>query len=143
MSSQRQTKLDDKAIKCIFLGYSAESKGYRLYEPSTRRVIVSRDVIFDETSSMPLRDCKVQSTLGVSDIFDSLVPLLGSDALDDAAQGYSPPPNVHLQPTTQCGQPHVLTQMPRATKDIVEEIVEQELANIRQPKRAPCCPLKL
>ena len=27
--------------------------------------------------------------------------------------------------------------MPRATEDIVEEAVEQELADIRQPKRAP------
>ena len=88
--------MDDKAIKCIFLGYSAESRDYRLYKPSSRRVVVSRDVIFDETSSMPLRDCKMQSTLGVSDIFDSLVPLLGSNASDDAPQDYTPPPTAHL-----------------------------------------------
>lgn len=28
-------KLDDKAVKCIFVGYSAESKGYCLYNPTT------------------------------------------------------------------------------------------------------------
>ena len=30
---QQRKKLDDKAVKCIFVGYSAESKGYRLYHP--------------------------------------------------------------------------------------------------------------
>ena len=39
-------KLDDKAAKCIFVGYSTESKGYRLYHPGTRKIIVSRDVMF-------------------------------------------------------------------------------------------------
>ncbi|MCO5582369.1 hypothetical protein L7F22_036263 [Adiantum nelumboides] len=28
-------KLDDKAVKCIFVGYSSGSKGYRLYTPAT------------------------------------------------------------------------------------------------------------
>ena len=129
--------MDDKAIKCIFLGYNVKSKGYKLYEPSTRRVVISRDVIFDKTSSMPLWDCKFQSTLGVSDIFGCLVPLLGYDAYDDAPPGTSSPSSAHLQPHTQSGQPHVLTKMPPAAQDIVEEAVEQELAEIRQPKRAP------
>ena len=30
---QQRKKLDDKAVKCIFVGYSYESKGYRLYHP--------------------------------------------------------------------------------------------------------------
>lgn len=41
-------KLDDKAVECYFLGYSNESKAYRLYNKSTRKVIISRDVTFME-----------------------------------------------------------------------------------------------
>ncbi|GAU51028.1 hypothetical protein TSUD_291040 [Trifolium subterraneum] len=41
-------KLDDKSIKCIFLGVSEESKAYRLYHPPTKRIIISRDVKFVE-----------------------------------------------------------------------------------------------
>ena len=41
-------KLDDKARKCIFLGYPTNRKGYRLYNQSSGRVIHSRDVRFNE-----------------------------------------------------------------------------------------------
>jgi hypothetical protein len=46
--SQRK-KLDNKSIKCVHLGLSDESKAYKLYDPAQRKIIVSRDVIFDET----------------------------------------------------------------------------------------------
>jgi hypothetical protein len=41
-------KLDDRSKPMIFVGYEPGSKAYRVYDPSTRRVHVSRDVIFDE-----------------------------------------------------------------------------------------------
>ena len=45
---QLRKKLDSKGEKCIFIGYSEESKAYRLYNPSTKKFIVSRDVQFIE-----------------------------------------------------------------------------------------------
>jgi hypothetical protein len=36
-------------MKCIFIGYSNEKKGYRLF--SDGKFVVSRDVIFNETGS--------------------------------------------------------------------------------------------
>jgi hypothetical protein len=37
-------KLNKKGHKCIFVGYSKETKGYKLYDPVARKVIILRDV---------------------------------------------------------------------------------------------------
>jgi len=34
----------------IFISYEPGSKAYRVYDPTTRRVHVSRDVVFDEAA---------------------------------------------------------------------------------------------
>ncbi len=47
-------KLDLKAKKCILLGYSTQRKGYWLYELDSKKITHSRDVIFNETSSVEL-----------------------------------------------------------------------------------------
>ena len=46
--TEKRRKLDDKSVKCIFIGYCEESKGYRLYNPETKKLMISRDVLFDE-----------------------------------------------------------------------------------------------
>ncbi|MCO5564348.1 hypothetical protein L7F22_018008 [Adiantum nelumboides] len=46
---EKRQKLDFKSRKLLFLGYSAESDAYRLYDPDTRTTTVSRDVVFDES----------------------------------------------------------------------------------------------
>uniref|UniRef100_A0A251UJX2 Putative ribonuclease H-like domain-containing protein n=1 Tax=Helianthus annuus TaxID=4232 RepID=A0A251UJX2_HELAN len=45
---QHRGKLDDKVEKTIFIGYSENSKAYKLYNPITGKTIISRDVVFDE-----------------------------------------------------------------------------------------------
>lgn len=45
-----RTKLDPRSRKCIFVGYSEESKAYKVYDPSRKQVIISKDVVFEETS---------------------------------------------------------------------------------------------
>lgn len=42
----RRTKLKDTSHCCVLLGVSEESKAYRLYNPISKRIIISRDVIF-------------------------------------------------------------------------------------------------
>jgi len=47
-NSQERTKLDPKSRKCIFLGYADNVKGYRLWDPTACKVVISRDVVFAE-----------------------------------------------------------------------------------------------
>ena len=42
------TKLDPKAIKCIFIRYSFSQKGYKCYCPNTRKIFVTTDATFYE-----------------------------------------------------------------------------------------------
>jgi transposase InsO family protein len=44
----RRVKLDAKSLKCILLGVNEESKAYRLFNPTSNKIIVSRDVVFEE-----------------------------------------------------------------------------------------------
>lgn len=47
-NSQETTKLDSKSRKCLFLGYADGVKGYRLWDPTAHKVVISRDVVFTE-----------------------------------------------------------------------------------------------
>ncbi|RVW23482.1 Retrovirus-related Pol polyprotein from transposon TNT 1-94 [Vitis vinifera] len=44
----KRKKLDDKSFQCVLLGVSEESKAYRLYDPVSKKIVVSRDVVFEE-----------------------------------------------------------------------------------------------
>jgi hypothetical protein len=41
-------KLAPRSLPCVFLGYPDNTKGYRCYDPVTRRVLTSRHIVFDE-----------------------------------------------------------------------------------------------
>ncbi|CAL9005605.1 unnamed protein product, partial [Prunus brigantina] len=49
--SKSETKLDAKSFTCVLLGVSEESKAYRLYDPVAKKVVISRDVVFEEDKS--------------------------------------------------------------------------------------------
>lgn len=44
----KRTKMDAKSFKCIMVGYS--HNGYRLFDPTQNKIIVSRNVVFNEES---------------------------------------------------------------------------------------------
>lgn len=51
VSDKKRTKLDDKSFNCVLLGVSEESKDYRLYDPAFKKIVISRDVVFEEDES--------------------------------------------------------------------------------------------
>lgn len=54
-------KLDDKAWKGVFVGYADDACAWLVYQPRTRRVVLSRDVVFDEA---PLLSCSLSTDEG-------------------------------------------------------------------------------
>jgi len=47
-NTQKVGKLDSKSRKYVFLGYANGVKRYRLWDPTSHKVVISRDVIFAE-----------------------------------------------------------------------------------------------
>lgn len=47
-----RSKLDEKSEKCIFIGYCVQSKAYRLYNPLSGKVIISRNLGFNEEARL-------------------------------------------------------------------------------------------
>jgi Reverse transcriptase (RNA-dependent DNA polymerase)/gag-polypeptide of LTR copia-type/Integrase core domain/GAG-pre-integrase domain len=57
---ENRSKLDDKSERCIFVGYPDGTKGYRLYNLEKKKLVISRDVIFDEKAFWNWEEEKVQ-----------------------------------------------------------------------------------
>ena len=49
LSATTRHKLSPRSTPCVFLGYPPSQKGYRCLDLSTRKIIISRHVVFDET----------------------------------------------------------------------------------------------
>lgn len=66
-------KLDEKSTECIFLGYSDESKAYRLYNTATKKIIISRDVVFIENRPNP--EQVISKDISNDDMFVCFMPI--------------------------------------------------------------------
>lgn len=71
----RRLKFDKKSEKMILVGFPENVKGYRLYNPETKNIITSRDVIVIERER--------RSNLVLSEVQDSVGDLLPEDQLAD------------------------------------------------------------
>lgn len=47
----RRTKLEDKSFNYVFLGVNEESKDYRLYDSVAKKIVIDKDVVFEENKS--------------------------------------------------------------------------------------------
>ena len=45
------TKLEDRSTPMVLLEYAEGTKAYRLYDPRGGKVVVSRDIVFDEKAA--------------------------------------------------------------------------------------------
>nr|GFC17248.1 hypothetical protein [Tanacetum cinerariifolium] len=123
-------KMKEKGDECIFVGYSTQSRAYRVYNKRTRVIMESIHVNFDElpkmasvhNSSDPAPTCTTSNELDLlfSPMFDELLngstkvvskssAVSAADALNRRQQPTTPLNN-HTTPAPSCQTPtHALT----------------------------------
>ena len=126
---EKRTKLDNKSMKCIFLGYVDGEFGYRLWDPVKSKVIRSRDGIFNELEMFkkPTCDMKVKK---LTDWFverQENIPTLQENN-GEQAEKVGKPAEDDGQPAENYGQQE-------------EEALQQPLQEI-QPENIPSQPVR-
>jgi hypothetical protein len=84
--SQRR-KLDDRACKGIFVGYASESPAWLVYNPATRRVASSRNVVFDEVAVLSMGESNAEQR---NDDEEDIIPRTMCSEQPDTPSGESP-----------------------------------------------------
>ncbi|MCO5555235.1 hypothetical protein L7F22_008779 [Adiantum nelumboides] len=115
---QLRGKLDDKAVKCIFVGYSSGSKGYRLYNPVTNKIFEIRDVIFAKTTAQPMAAFDVPH-MQTQDVFEGFLPSFVENQESQQVDNFDQSFDQH------------------ATLHDVEEIVREEQEVLREERTLP------
>lgn len=59
------SNLDEKPQKCIFICYNLQSKAYRLYNPTSGKVIITSNVVFNEESAWEWNDLEEDSIIHI------------------------------------------------------------------------------
>ncbi|GAA0145952.1 transmembrane signal receptor [Lithospermum erythrorhizon] len=59
-----RTKLDSKSKQCVYLSYGDDKFGYKLYDPVSKKVVRSRDVVFFEDQTIKNFNMEVQAEDG-------------------------------------------------------------------------------
>jgi len=100
---QLREKWDKKSQKLILIGYQADSCNYRLFNPQTGKIIISRDVAIHETSDYQQRDSEdeLQIIIRTIRITQSGNEDIKSDSDDDDDSEQNVPANQNNSQTSR------------------------------------------
>lgn len=84
-------KLDNRSEKCIFVGYSEESRAYRLYNPISKKYVITRDVEFKEEEAL---DGSIDNSVSEG----AALPHGDIEGTEDVAVDGQPVPNTPAPP---------------------------------------------
>lgn len=60
---EKGKKLNNKSEKCIFLGVGKNIKAYKLYNPRTKKTVISKEVVFDEEEFLLWNESKTKEQI--------------------------------------------------------------------------------
>ncbi|KAL4362450.1 hypothetical protein GQ457_04G012430 [Hibiscus cannabinus] len=104
--AQKRSKLDAKADRGIFLGYDSQAKGYRIFNLDTEKIMISRDVEFNEDASWNWDEEKVEKRnyVLVSNPNDVVSDEPSNEDDEEANNDNHTPPFTPIQPNDDSGE---------------------------------------
>ncbi|GAA5890982.1 hypothetical protein JCM16303_005276, partial [Sporobolomyces ruberrimus] len=125
-----RSKLDDKAIPLVFVGYDDDTTAYGLFDPETRKMIRSRDTRFVD-NEFPLANPSSLSSESPSSV------ITPADIVSVSIPPASPPPspsvNAPTTPIARCSAPDA----PRAHRDFTRRLPDPPAPPIFEREVAP------
>ncbi|GAA0160040.1 transmembrane signal receptor [Lithospermum erythrorhizon] len=108
-------KLDKRSTICVFLGISEGTKGYRLYNTETRKIVTTKDVVFEEQKAWDWKeegepDVELQWEDDVLDDQDN-----NSSSNSDSNDDHPDQANGNNQNDQANGNNQIVRQLPRRT----------------------------
>ena len=82
LPDQKRGTLDRNSVPCIFLGYPDNSKGYKLYNPESKQLLQSKDVMFLDDNFNPTLQYNVDKEMKLMANRDQMKPETESVRLD-------------------------------------------------------------
>ncbi|KAL4352088.1 hypothetical protein GQ457_06G029360 [Hibiscus cannabinus] len=104
--AQKRSKLDAKDDRGIFLGYDSQAKGYRIFNLDTEKIMISRDVEFNEDASWNWDEEKVEKRnyVLVSNPNDVVSDEPSNEDDEEANNDNHTPPFIPIQPNDDSGE---------------------------------------
>ncbi|WVZ66255.1 hypothetical protein U9M48_015502 [Paspalum notatum var. saurae] len=93
-------KLEDRGQRMVFIGYEKGSKAYRAYDPTTGKVVITRDVVFDEGTQWDwsgMENLETGSDAGSGDSFTVEYPVEKNRIAIEGEEGQERTPSVQSQ----------------------------------------------
>ncbi|XP_074356577.1 uncharacterized protein LOC141696321 [Apium graveolens] len=110
---EKREKLDDKSERCIFVGYNENPMAYRLFNPVSKKLIISRDVIFGEQAAWDWKNGKESGNI----IYDN-------NLLEEETGTVLEEVPLHASPTSSSSSESASSSSPEATPRKTRSLVE-------------------
>ncbi|KAD5960996.1 hypothetical protein E3N88_12469 [Mikania micrantha] len=120
--AQQRHKFEPKSEKCILIGYSSQTKGYRLYNPKTKQIITRRDVKFFEESAWDWSNEKGRDNNHLWDLstFDPMIldPTSETNDLNEAVHENN---TIQVNDVPSTSQNHNAVAGPSNTNEVITD----------------------